>query len=163
MAFRNILRTMSLTVALVFCSFVFPAPGGSHALLGGVYHRYFLFCVRRDQAIYSTTFIDFLAKRFGVLFPSQLERVAGIEVLFHSSILLSDIIDTCGICLGMILLLVEEYQRTDRDLQASRLQSLGLSENNAALQAEILERHRVEQALRESESRYRDLIEHSET
>lgn len=162
MAFRNFPRAFALAVALYFCAFVFLRQAiRSRSWAAGI-TGFFCLTYAADQTLYASSFYEFLSHRFGVFFPSEVQRLASAESMLQPWLLYSDLISTGGICLGMILLLIETYQVTERDLLATRQQTVGLSEYNAALQAEILERHRVEQALRESEDRYRDLVEHSE-
>ena len=79
-----------------------------------------------------------------------------------ANLLSVDVAITGGICLGMILLLVEEHQRAEQALFESVHRARVVAEENAALQAEIAKRRLVEQELRDSEDRYRDLVEHSE-
>jgi len=75
---------------------------------------------------------------------------------------LLDVTSAYGICLGMVLLLIEDFKRSTKALEENlRLRQEALDEN-ALLQAEIKERRRMESALRDSEDRYRDLVEHSE-
>src|SRR5260370_41057791 len=83
----------------------------------------------------------------------SVEIVVGLPVLFLG------LVHMGGICLGMILLLVEQSQSTDRNLEVSERRRLGLAVNNVELQAEIDERQRVEQALRESEAKFRLVAE----
>jgi PAS domain S-box-containing protein len=93
---------------------------------------------------------------------APLAAVFAADASLRAQLFLFDIITAYGICLGIVLLLVEEFQRSMQSLGESlRLRRQALEEN-AVLQAEIHERRRVERALRESEDRYRDLVEHSE-
>jgi PAS domain-containing protein len=59
-----------------------------------------------------------------------------------------DLVLTCGISLGMILLLVEGHQQAEHALRESLQRSQEVAEENVALQAEIRKRHDAELALR---------------
>jgi PAS domain S-box-containing protein len=162
MAFRNLPRTFCLAGALFFCAFVFLTQSRATRSWASLITGFFCFTYSIDQLYYSFTFAEMLFRRFDIQLDRPLRALQGIEALFQSSILFFDLLNTCGICLGIILLLVEQYQRAQLDLEESHRVSYGLVEANARLQVEIQERLRIEQALRESESRYRDLVESSE-
>ncbi len=84
------------------------------------------------------------------------------EAALRPFLFLVDVVSAYGICLGMVLLLVEDFTRSRRALEESLRGQREALDENAVLQAEIRERRRVEEALRDSEDRYRDLVEHSE-
>jgi PAS domain S-box-containing protein len=63
------------------------------------------------------------------------------------------------ICLGLVLMLLDRYQQAEQALSVSVLHGRRVAEENLAFQAEIDERLKVEHALRESESRYRAVVE----
>ena len=84
------------------------------------------------------------------------------EKVLRPFLFLVDVVSAYGICLGMVLLLVEDFTRSRRALEESLRGQREALDENAVLQAEISERRRVERALRDSEDRYRDLVEHSE-
>ena len=87
-----------------------------------------------------------------------MHALANLEYLDHSRLLILDLADTCGICLGMILLLVERYQNTASELEASEKQRVGLAVDNASLQFEIQNRKQVEEGLRRSEEFSRQVV-----
>jgi PAS domain S-box-containing protein len=73
-------------------------------------------------------------------------------------LLFLDLVDTCGICLGMIVLLVERYQQTATELEASEQKRFGLAVNNVSLQVEIQNRKKAEEELRRSEEFSREVV-----
>lgn len=110
------------------------------------------------QSVYGVALTGRLVAGAAAPFAAAFDDGAGLRPFLF----LIDVVSAYGICLGMVLLLVEDFTRSRRALEESlRLQREALDEN-AVLQAEISERRRVEQALRDSEDRYRDLVEHSE-
>jgi len=157
---RNLPRTLSMMAALIFCCFVFARQWRKNrswaALMSGVFC--FLYAV--NQLSYTIDFVIILRRYFGAtqLAPNPFDYV---QALFGSPLFFLDLVDICGICLGMILLLVEQSQLTQRDLEVSERRRLGLAVNNVELQAEIDERHRVESALRASEERIRHILQGS--
>lgn len=157
---RNIPRTFLLASALLFCCLVFwrefRRSGSYAAAITGV----FCFSYAINQLLYLLSFSDMLGPYWRFHLPGALHALA--ELHYLNLLLFLDLVDTCGICLGMILLLVERYQHTATELELSEQKRLGLAVNNVALQVEIQHRQKVEEELRESESRYRDLVEHSE-
>ena len=155
---RNAPRTLVLATALFFCSRVFfrrvRVTRSWAALLTGVC----CFIYALNQCVYTTAMT---AQIFGSAHGAP--RGAGRSVLLWSARLLNaDVVMTCGIVIGMILLLVEEYQRSERALAETTRSSLEVSHQNTALQLEIRNRQEVEARLRESEDRYRDLVDSSE-
>jgi PAS domain S-box-containing protein len=153
-AVRNAPRTFLLACALLFCFVVFwrefRASGSYAAAITGV------FCLGYavNQALYCLSFAEMLETSWHFQFPELLHRLANLEYFDHSRLLLLDLVETCGICLGMILLLVERYQHTMAELELSERERLGLAVNNASLQTEINNRQRIEAELRRSEAKF---------
>jgi PAS domain S-box-containing protein len=156
-AVRNGGRTFTLALALLVCAWVFfqrvRATKSWAALVTGIA------CLGYgiDQIIYT-------GAQLGHVFNAIQSGAAGSQMALLSSatLMYADLALTSGICLGMVLLAVEEYQRSERELVESENRRLRTAELNTTLQAEIRRRHEIEQELRASEDRYRDLVEHSE-
>ena len=75
------------------------------------------------------------------------------SLLTSANLMTVDVVLMCGICLGMILLLVEGRRHPERELHASVSHLEQASAENLALQAEISKRHEAEQARRRSEAK----------
>lgn len=159
-AARNLLRTLTMAAALAYCFVVFVWQWRKNrswaALMSGV----FCLLYAMDQISYSLDFVAILRKYFGAtqVSPNPLDYM---QTMFGSPLFFLDLVHICGICLGMILLLVEQSQVTQRDLEVSERRRLGLAVNNVELQAEIDERQRAESALRASEERIRQILQGS--
>jgi PAS domain S-box-containing protein len=157
-SWRNVPRTLALASALLYCAAVFSRRWRiSRSWAIGVTAG---FCLLYgiSQLIYTAALIS----RWAFSPDAMLRRFLDPAVVVQSPLFLVDLTASCGVCLGMVLLQVEEHQRAERALLQTVSRSREVDERNAALQAEIAERRRVEKALRESEDRYRDLVEHSE-
>ena len=157
-AARNLPRTFTMTLALTYCCFVFfgqwRRKGSWAALMSGA----FCFFYAIDQVSYTIDFVGILRKFYGngtEITPNPIDYV---QVLLGSPLFFLDLVHICGICLGMILLVIEQSQSTERDLEVSEIRRLGLAVNNVELQTEIDERHRAESALRASEKRILQIL-----
>ena len=151
---RNAARTLSLAAALFFCAVVFLrrwratrswAAGvtGGFCLLYGV-----------NQSLYTAALISYWA-----LSPDALlRRLLDPAGLVQSQLFLVDLVASCGTCLGLVLMLVEEHQHAERALLASVSRGEEIALANASLRAEIAERLRIEEALRDSEARQRAIL-----
>src|ERR1700720_4348569 len=158
-AARNLPRTLTMMAALAYCCVVFfgqwRRKGSWAALISGAFCLFYAI----DQVSYTIDFVGVLRKYYGngtEITPNPIDYV---ETLLGSPLFFLDLVDICGICLGMILLLVEHSQSIERNLELSERRRLGLAVNNVELQQEIDERHRVEFALRESEAKFRLVAE----
>ncbi len=158
-AARNLPRTLTMVAALGYCCFVFfgqwRRKGSWAALMSGAFCLFYAV----NQVSYTIDFVGILRKYYGngtEITPNPIDYV---EILLGSPLFFLDLVHICGICLGMILLLVEQSQSMERNLEVSERRRLGLAVNNVELQAEIDERQRVEQALRESEAKFRLVAE----
>jgi PAS domain S-box-containing protein len=158
---RNAPRTLILASALIFCCWVFWCEFRKSGSFAAAITGFFCLLYAGDQFLYSLNFSEMLASHWRVLFPAPLHFLANLEYFGHSGLLFLDLVDTCGICLGMIILLVERYQRTVTELEVSEQQRLGLAVDNAALQTEINNRQRVEAELRRSEEFSREVVRNS--
>jgi PAS domain-containing protein len=140
-------RTLALGVVLLFCAWVF-------------YER------ARATWSWAVTITGGCCLLHGVnqlLLAAMLLRIAGMSaftapadqsIVNAISLLAVDVVLTAGICLGMILLLIEEHQRAEHALSKSVSQAREVAAQNAALQAEISKRQLVEQELRRSEEKF---------
>ena len=155
---RNVARTLSLSLALFFCAVVLlrrwrASRSWAAGVTGG-------FCLLYgfNQSLYTLSLVSYWA--FG---PDTLvRRLLDPMGIVQSQMFLVDLIASCGTCLGLVLMLVEEHQHAERALLASVSRGEEIALANATLRAEIAERLRIEEALRDSEDRYRDLVENSE-
>jgi PAS domain S-box-containing protein len=156
---RQAPRMAGLAAALLFCAVVFLRrwrinQSWASGVTGG-----FCLLYAFDQTMYAAALVGHLVlEPTGI--PGSLVNTA--VNMIGPWLFVSDLVSSCGICLGIVLLLVEEHQRAERELLNTVSRSQEIADKNAALVAEIDERRRVEQALRESEDRYRDLVDHSE-
>jgi PAS domain S-box-containing protein len=158
-AIRFIPRMLCLAAALLFCTYVLARRWSyTRSWASAVIAGFCLLCAV-DRLAYVWIYIHRLMLHRNIA-PTM--QVFGEVLTGHPLLYLADIAGLCGICLGMVLLLVEEHARTEHALWQSDNHSREIAAANAALQSEVVERRIVEAALRESEDRYRDLVEHSQ-
>jgi PAS domain S-box-containing protein len=148
---RNAPRTLVLASALLFCCVVFWREARRSGSVAAAITGLFCLFYSADQLLYTLNFTVMSLAHWNLRLPAALQALANLEYFGHSGLLFLDLVDTCGICLGMILLLVERYQHTFSKLEVSERQRLGLAVDNASLQLEIQRRQRVETELRRSE------------
>jgi|GEM_PF-2376584 PAS domain S-box-containing protein len=159
-AARNLPRTVGMMVALTYCCIVFVQQWRRNRSWAALMTGVFCLLYGVNQVSYTIDFAIVLRKYFGAGrgMPNPFDYV---QALLGSPLFFLDLVDICGICLGMILLLVERSEHTQRDLERSERHRLGLAVSNVELQAEIDERHRVEKALRASEERILQILQGS--
>ena len=151
---RSTPRTLALAVALLFCAWVFfrewrAGRSWAAAITGGCCALYAI-----DQGLYSAAFINYLA------FQQRAPAFADVTMLLQRRWLFLDVFYICGICLGLVLLLLEEHERTEATLQKTSVTADLIAKSNVALRGEITERKRIEEALRHSEEQYRRVVDH---
>src|SRR5260370_32077454 len=114
MALRNFPRTLFLAAALFFCASVFLTQSRATRSWAGLITGLFCFTYSLDQVFYALTFAGILVRRFAAQFATPFVPLENLETLFQSRFLFLDLVNTGGICLGIVLLLVEQYQRSER-------------------------------------------------
>jgi len=157
-ALRNVPRALAMTAALVFCFAVFWQQFRSRRSYGAAITGVFCLAYAVDQSIYFLSFCKIVLDHFHIAFPSLLAHLTNTVFSSGSRLLFLDLLDTCGICFGMILLLVERFQFTASELELSERSRRGLVVDIASLQNEIENRHLVEQELRRSEEFSRQIV-----
>ena len=134
---RHAPRTLFLSAALFFCGWVFfdrvRMTGSRAALVTGVS------CVAYglDQSVYTGAQLSVL---FGGPGAAAAEGFGRANLMASATLLYVDLGLMCGLCLGMVLLLVEEHRRAERAL------------------AESTERYQTERAIRLSDQRFAALF-----
>ncbi len=155
---RHAPRTLALAGALLFCSWIFLARWRTTRSKASAVTGTFCLLYATTQGMYSVAMIGHaLGQPAGSLHP-----LLDLAHLLRSPLYFLDLISSCGIALGMGLLLVEEHRHSETALAQSVSRGREIAERNLALEAEIAERLRAEEALRgaeaalrESQSRYR--------
>ncbi len=142
-------RTLALAAALLYCAAVFlggwrKTRSWASGLTGTICFLYGI-----EQVVYGATGISRLVA--GVDSPGTL---FGLTMRIYPQLLLMDLAAVYGVCLGMVFLLIEDHQKSQQELQASVSRGREVADQNLTLQAEITERLRAEQALRESEAKF---------
>jgi PAS domain S-box-containing protein len=141
LAILNAPRTLALTGALVFSALIFlhraATTRSGAAMLTGLC----CFAYAGIQATYTVSFaMHFLGAEGGAPGAAMLSLMATLMPL--------NIAVTFGICLGQVLLLVDEHQRAERALVESLRHERRVTEENTALQEEIRHRQQIEEELR---------------
>jgi PAS domain S-box-containing protein len=157
-AIRNIPRSLAMAAALCFCFSVFWRHFRNRRSYAAAITGAFCLAYATDQSIYFLSFGKIIFDHLHISFPALLARVTNTALSGESRLLFLDLVDTCGICLGMILLLVERFQHTAAELELSERQRLGLAVDNASLQSEVQSRQKAELELRRSEEFSRQVI-----
>jgi len=157
-AVRNVPRSLGMTVALCGCFAVFWRQFRTSRSYAAAITGSFCLAYAFDHSIYFLSFCKILFDHFHTFFPQALTGLTRTVFSPQSRLLFLDLVDTCGICLGMILLLVERFRHTAFELELSERRRRGLVEDNASLQSEIVNRDKAEQELRRSEALSRQLI-----
>ena len=134
---RHAPRTLLLGAALFFCAWVFfervRRTGSRAALVTGLS----CFAYGIDQSVYTGALLSVL---FGGPAAAAAEGTGRANLIASSALLYADIALMCGLCLGMVLLLVEEHRRAELALVDST------------------ERYRTERAIRLSDQRFAALF-----
>lgn len=148
-------RMLVLAAAFGYCAAAFlrrwRAERSWAAMITGV----FCLLYSVDQGFYAVLLIGRLvANQF-----APLPQFIDLALTARMQLLILDLICNSGICLGMVLLLLEEHQRTEQALTQCYSRGQEMAAANAALQAEISERIRLQEALQESEAKFRSLAE----
>jgi PAS domain S-box-containing protein len=155
---RGGIRGGAHTGALLFCSWVFLDRARTTRSWAAIVTGVACFAYAVDQGV-------FAAAHLSNLIGSATGSPGGAYILapvIRSTLLVLDVGLTVAIAIGMVLLLVEEYDRAERALFESIARGRAVAEENTTLQLEIGVRQQIELELRISEDRYRDLVEHSE-
>jgi len=155
---RNIPRTLALSAALVFCCVAFWGQFRRNRSLAAAITGIFCLSYALDQLLYFLSFSELLIAQWKLPFPALLHGLVNLRMFATPKLLFFDLVDTCGICVGMILLLVERYQHTASELKLSERRRLDLAGAKASLQTELLDLQRAEQELRRSEELSRQLV-----
>jgi PAS domain S-box-containing protein len=146
-SFRQGARTLALGSVLMFCAWMFFERARARSSWAVVITGVCCFLHGLTQFFYAAVLLR--AAR-----ASAFAGVTGQSVQSAGNLLFLDVGLTAGICLGMILLLVEEHQRAERALSESVNRGREVSEENAALQTAISKRQLAEQELRRSEEKF---------
>jgi PAS domain S-box-containing protein len=142
-------RTLALAAALLYCAFVFLTlwrRNGSRACLitGAVCLLY-----GATQGLYGAALVGRVGGAATVL-----GSVVDPIVQVRPQLFWIDLANVYGMCIGLLLLFVEDYQRSQQALQESVRGRQEVAGENLALQAEIEVRRRAELALLRSEEKF---------
>jgi PAS domain S-box-containing protein len=149
-AVRMALRTLALAGALFFCASVFLTRWRQTGSWGSGLTGAFCLLYGLHQGFYTAVFITRVAG--SALGP--LQPLFDLTMIYRFQVFLLDLIGVYGICLGMVLLLIEDYRQSQDALHESVSVGRIVRHQNVALQNEIAERQRAEEALRLSEARF---------
>jgi PAS domain S-box-containing protein len=153
-AVRSAPRTLALAAALLFCAWVFLRQWRAERTWAAAVTAGGCVLYAVNQGLYGAVFITHLA------FGPRAAGFTALAILLQPRWLFLDVTYTCGICLGLVLLLLEEHQRIETAMLKSSVGTDAIARTNVALQAEIAERKRAEEALRRSEEQYRRVVDH---
>jgi PAS domain S-box-containing protein len=142
-------RSLALGGALLFCAWVFLSEGRrlrspARLITGGVCLLY-----GSTQVLYGAALAAWL-----VDLGAGVSSLADTIIAVRPQLFWIDLANVYGSCIGLVLLLVEDYQRSKEALEESVSRRQQVTGENLALQAEIEVRRRAEQALQRSEEKF---------
>jgi PAS domain S-box-containing protein len=139
-AVRHAPRTLTLAGALFFSSWVFYQQARATRSWAAMLTSVSCFVYALDQCVYTgAQFIQLFGDAVG--FRPDVGSLAMTE---SARLLYFDVLLMSGICLGTVLVVVEEYQRSQHALLISVTRGREVEDENTTLQLEILHRQQVE-------------------
>jgi len=123
-AVRSAPRTLALAASLFFCAWVFLGQGRMNRSLAAVITGGFCSLYALDQSFCSLIYINQLVPALAAVFPPLT-----FKLLLSPLLLFLDTVCEFGICLGIVLLLVEEYQRTELAILKSEVRADAIAES----------------------------------
>ena len=141
-------RTLSLAAALLYCSWVFLWQWRLHGSRAGLVTGGVCAVYGVTQTIYGVALVG------RVMGAGDLKSIVDPIVAWRPQLFLLDLVNVYGTCIGLVLLFVEDYQRSQQALQESVDRRRQVAGENLALQEEIEERRRAELALQRSEEKF---------
>ena len=152
---RSVPRMIALAAALFCCAVLFFARWGKGRASAAAISGGFCLLYGINQGLYALDVIHRL-----IVGPQASPRpYFAFSVRGYSILGALDVVYVSGICLGMVLLLVEEHRRAERALLESVSYSREITANNALLQAEIHDREQIQRTLKESDAKFRLVAE----
>ena len=141
-------RTLSLAAALLYCAWVFLSQWRLHGSRAGLVTGGVCAVYGVTQTIYGVALVG------RVMGAGDLKSIVDPIVAWRPQLFLLDLVNVYGTCIGLVLLFVEDYQRSQQALQESVDRRRQVAGENLALQEEIEERRRAELALQRSEDKF---------
>jgi len=142
-------RSLALGSALLFCTWVFLSEWRRIRSRAGLITGTVCLLYGSTQTIYGLALVARLLEGAGN--PTS---VVDTIIALRPQLFWIDLANVYGSCIGLVLLLVEDYQRSKQALEESVSSSQQVAGENLALQAEILVRRRAEHALQRSEEKF---------
>jgi PAS domain S-box-containing protein len=142
-------RTLALAAALLYCAFVFLTLWRRNGSRAGLITGAVCLLYGTTQGLYGAA----LVARVGGA-ATVLGSVVDPIVQLRPQLFWIDLANVYGMCIGLLLLFVEDYQRSQQALQESVRGRQEVAGENLALQAEIEVRRRAEHALQRSEEKF---------
>jgi len=152
---RSAPRTLALAAALLFCSVLFFAQWRKNRTAAALLSGTFCLLYGMNQCLYGAA----LVHRLIVGRETSLDSIFDLPMRAGSVFSTLDVVYVSGICLGILLLLVDEHARVERALAISASRGREIAASNAALEAEIRDHEKIERTMRESEAKFRLMAE----
>ncbi len=142
-------RSLALGGALLFCTWVFLSEWRRVRSLAGLLTGSVCLLYGSTQALYGLALVA-RVMRGGADPGSAVDTFLALR----PQLFWIDLANVYGSCIGLVLLLVEDYQRSKEALEESVTHRQQVDGENLALQAEIEVRRKAEQALQRSEENF---------
>src|ERR1700752_181881 len=142
-------RSLALGGALLFCTWVFLSESRRVRSRAGLITGTVCLLYGSTQTLYGLALVARLIE--GADNPTS---VVDTIIALRPRLFWIDLANVYGSCIGLVLLLVEDYQRSTEALEQSGSHRQQVTGENLALQAEIAVRRKAEQALQRSEEKF---------
>jgi PAS domain S-box-containing protein len=139
-------RTVALSGALLFCTWIFLTQWRRTGSLASLIIGAVCLLYGSTQSLYALALISRVV--------TQSAPLADSVISVRPQLFWVDLANVYGSCIGLVLLLVEDYQRSKQELEESLSRRQQVAGENLALQAEIEVRRNAEQALQRSEEKF---------
>jgi len=142
-------RTVMLAAALLYCAWVFLTEWRRTRSRASLITGVVCLVYGTTHGLYGGALVGRIAGPGAVFAP-----LADTIIRWRPQLFWIDLVNVYGTCIGLVLLFVEDYQRSRRALIESVRGRQAVAGENIALQAEIAVRRRAEDALQRSEEKF---------